>query len=146
MTRLVEWLFVDTSAFIALHDASDRYHKMAKGFFTPERIRDLRVHLVTTSFVFAEVYSYFCKNHTDAIAVGSYIRDSKILRHIRPDLTDEEAAWQIAKKYNDKDFSFVDCLSFAIMFKIGCNKAFTFDSHFRQMGFEVFPSPIRLSP
>ena len=35
---------------------------------------------------------------------------------------------------------FVDCLSFVIMSRIGCNKAFTFDSHFGQMGFEMLPA------
>ncbi len=140
MIRPADWLFIDTSAFIALHDASDRHHEAAKSFFTPERIRDLKVQLVTTNFVFSEVYSYFCKTHADAIAVGTYIRESKVLRYIRADPADEEAAWQLAQKYHDKDFSFVDCLSFVVMSRIGCNKAFTFDSHFGQMGFEMLPA------
>lgn len=29
---------------------------------------------------------------------------------VRPDPADEEAAWQLAQKYRDKAFSFVDCL------------------------------------
>ncbi|NPV79593.1 MAG: PIN domain-containing protein [Firmicutes bacterium] len=143
MKRTMDWLFIDTSAFIALHDAGDRYHEAAKGFFTPEQIRSLGVRLITTNFVFAEVYSYFCRNHTDAIAVGEYIRGSRILHYLRAEPADEEAAWQIAKRYHDKDFSFVDCLSFAVMSRIGCDKAFTFDSHFGQMGFKVFPVSIR---
>ncbi len=56
MIRSVDSLFVDTSAFIALHDASDRHHEAAKDFFTPERIRALRMQLVTTNFVFSEVF------------------------------------------------------------------------------------------
>lgn len=139
MTCPTEWLFIDTSAFIALHDRDDRYHEAAKDFFTPERIRDLKVQLITTNFVFCEVYSYFRKCHADAIAVGTSIRESKVLRYIRADAADEEAAWKLAQKYHDKDFSFVDCLSFVIMSRIGCQKAFTFDSHFKQMGFEMLP-------
>lgn len=143
MIRSAEWLFVDTSAFIALYDAGDQYHEAAKSFFTLEHIRSLGVQMLTTNFVFSEVYAYFCKAHEDAIAVGAAIRESKALRYIRPDLADEEAAWQLAQKYSDKDFSFVDCLSFATMLRIGCNKAFTFDSHFRQMGFEMLPDVAR---
>lgn len=139
MKRSAEWLFIDTSAFIALHDASDRHHEAAKGFFTPARIRELRVQLVTTNFVFTEVYSYFCRTHADAVAVGTYIRESKALRYVHAGPADEEAAWELARKYLDKDFSFVDCLSFVIMSRIGCRKAFTFDSHFQQMGFEMLP-------
>lgn len=141
MRRSGDWLFVDTSAFIALYDASDRHHEAAKDFFTPDRIRALGVQLVTTNFVFAEVYAYFCRDHGDAITVGRYIRESKILRYLRPDPADEEAAWKLAQEYHDKDFSFVDCLSFVIMSRLGCRKAFTFDSHFRQMGLQMLPEP-----
>lgn len=143
MMRPAEWLFIDTSAFVAMYDAGDKYHEAAKGFFTPENMRDLKVRLVTTNYVFAEVYSYFCRAHEDAIAVGAYIRESKVLRYIRAEPADEEAAWELAQKYHDKDFSFVDCLSFAIMSRIGCIKAFTFDSHFGQMGLEMLPDMTR---
>lgn len=143
MIPSAEWLFVDTSAFIALYDAGDRYHQAAKNFFTPEHIRDLKVQMLTTNFVFSEVYAYFCKAHEDAMTIGAAIRESKALRYIRSEPADEEAAWQLAQKNNDKDFSFVDCLSFAIMLRIGCNKAFAFDSHFGQMGFEMLPDVTR---
>lgn len=140
MTRPADWLFIDTSGFIALFDASDRHHEGAKAFFTPERIRSLRVQPVTTNFVFAEVYAYFCRDHGRAVIIGRHIRESRILRYIRPGVADEDAAWELAQQCSDKDFSFVDCLSFVIMSRLGCRKAFTFDSHFRQMGFEILPS------
>jgi predicted nucleic acid-binding protein len=82
MIRSAEWLFVDTSAFIALYDAGDMYHEATKSFFTPEHIRGLRVQMLTTSFVFSEVYAYFCKAHEDAIAVGAAIRESRVLRYM----------------------------------------------------------------
>lgn len=142
--RPPEWLFIDTSAFIALHDEDDAFHAAAVSFLTPETINRLHARLVTTNFVFAEVYAYFCRNHADAVAVGTYIRDSKILRYIRPDAADEEAAWEIARRYADKDFSFVDCLSFAVMRKLGCNRAFAFDSHFEQAGFALVPGRVNV--
>lgn len=42
------------------------------------------------------------------------------------------------KKYEDKELSFTDCTSFAIMEKLKLHKAFTFDEHFKKVGFEVF--------
>jgi len=36
----------------------------------------------------------------------------------------------IFEGYRDKDFSFTDCASFAIMKSIGLEVAFTFDRHF----------------
>ncbi|MEW6274797.1 MAG: PIN domain-containing protein [Bacillota bacterium] len=138
-SRKKEWLFIDTSAFIALYDRSDLNHEAAAGFFTPANISSLRVVPVTTNIVFAEVYAYFCRFHQVAVAIGESIRTSEVLKYLRVEEVDEHLAWELAKKYNDKDFSFTDCLSFAVMSRLGCRKAFAFDQHFRQMGFEVFP-------
>ncbi|SHF68103.1 PIN domain-containing protein [Desulfofundulus australicus DSM 11792] len=44
---------------------------------------------------------------------------------------------EIIKKYRDKDFSFTDATSFAVMYRYGINLAFTFDRHFKQYGFET---------
>ena len=75
----------------------------------------------------------------DGTIIGRHIRESKVLRCLRPGASDKDAAWEPAQQYHDEDFSFVDCLSFVVMSKLGCRKAFTFDSHFRQMGFEMLP-------
>lgn len=134
-----EWLFIDTSAFIALNDQSDTYHQAAIDFFTPANILSLGIIPVTTNFIFAEVYTYFCRFHQVAIMIGESIRTSKVLKYLRVEEKDEELAWEIAKKYKDKDFSYTDCLNFAVMTRLGCQKAFAFDQHFKQMGFLVFP-------
>jgi len=44
---------------------------------------------------------------------------------------------EIFKQYQDKDFSFVDCMSFAIMNQQNLSQAFTFDQHFAPAGFEM---------
>ncbi len=38
---------------------------------------------------------------------------------------------------NDKNFSYVDCTSFAVMKKLGILHSFTDDSHFEQFGFQI---------
>ncbi len=52
---------------------------------------------------------------------------------------DSEAAQDIIGRYDDKDFSYADAGSFAIMERLGILRAFTFDAHFRQYGLEVIP-------
>lgn len=45
----------------------------------------------------------------------------------------------IFEKYNDKQLSFTDCTSFALMKSMGINDVFTFDEDFRKMGFNIMP-------
>lgn len=47
-------------------------------------------------------------------------------------------AWEMFKKYEDRELSFADCMSFALMKNMGLHKAFTFDEHLRQLGGEIF--------
>lgn len=132
-------LFIDTSAFISLYDMDDVNHDKSVKFFTPENLGNINFIPFTTNFVFDEVYAYFCRRHDDAIKIGTFIRESKILKFIRIDENDEEEAWMLAKKYNDKTFSFTDCTSFVAMKKYRAQCAFTYDKHFTQMGFKSYP-------
>ena len=50
---------------------------------------------------------------------------------------DEERAKQILFQYDDKDFSFADAISFAVMERLAIGLAFTFDRDFAQYGFTV---------
>jgi len=47
----------------------------------------------------------------------------------------EERAIDLFEHYDDKTFSFTDCVSFVVMKGIGVPEAFAFDQHFEQMGF-----------
>jgi predicted nucleic acid-binding protein len=38
-----------------------------------------------------------------------------------------------------RSLSLVDCVSFEVMRRTGIRKAFTFDHHFRDYGYEVYP-------
>lgn len=54
---------------------------------------------------------------------------------INADLRDRAMDWFF--RYEDKDFSFTDCTSFAFMRQEKIREALTTDRHFRQAGFEV---------
>ena len=43
--------------------------------------------------------------------------------------------WELYNKYTDKNYSFVDCISFSYMKRENIVNAFAFDKHFKQMGF-----------
>jgi predicted nucleic acid-binding protein len=50
---------------------------------------------------------------------------------------DEVRALDILTRYTDKDFSYTDATSFAVMERLGIGTVFTFDHHFGQYGFEA---------
>ena len=50
---------------------------------------------------------------------------------------DEENAWKIFLQYKDKDFSYTDCTSFAVMESLKIDTAFSFDKHFQIMRFHL---------
>lgn len=50
---------------------------------------------------------------------------------------DQRRAREILQRYDDKDFSLTDALSFAVMERLAIPNAFTFDHHFAQYGLNV---------
>ena len=52
---------------------------------------------------------------------------------------EDEAARDIIARYVDKEFSYTDAVSFAIMELLGIGTAVAFDDDFRQYGLEVIP-------
>jgi len=57
--------------------------------------------------------------------------------HLTPGLF--EQAFAVYKRFDDKEWSLVDCISFTVMRERGITQALTFDRHFIQAGFEVLP-------
>ena len=51
----------------------------------------------------------------------------------------EETAWTYFERYHDKSWDFIDCTSFALMDSLKLERAFTFDAHFSQKGFQISP-------
>lgn len=134
MTRRT--VFVDTVAWVALANENDSLHEAAiaeRKQFAREKAR-----IVTTNFVIDESITLvqLRTNHANAVAFGEMIRQSNTIKivHISQEL--EEEAWQLFKRYHDKEFSFTDCTSFVVMRREGIWECFTGDHHFEQMGYQ----------
>ena len=131
-------LFVDASAWLALNDKNDQYHGEAVS--RSILIKQQKIQLVTSEYVFDETITIirYRVSHRAAVMFGDALMSSTITSI--EDITDEESlkAWVLFKKYGDKELSFTDCTSFALMMKLKLQKAFTFDDHFKQVGFELF--------
>ncbi len=77
--------------------------------------------------------------HKVAVGFRHDLESSRALEVLWVDQAVEHTAWNIFEKHADKDFSFTDCTSFALMQTEAMRNAFAFDRHFNQYGFEMVP-------
>jgi len=129
-------LFVDTGAWYAVTDRKDPDHSQAEYF-----LRNNKIPIVTTNFIFDETITLLRSRLGWNIAkdFGQRLKDSSFVTLLAVKDEDEERAWTIFLKYKDKDFSYTDCTSFAVMERLKIDTAFSFDSHFQSMKFQVAP-------
>ena len=135
---MTKYIFADTSAFIAMLNKRDQYHTQATKKLNSIEQKSA-ITLLTTTHVFAETVTRIQRKISveKSIQAGNLIRKEKRIEIINPQQEAVELAWEIYGKYHDQKFSFVDCISFAVMQLLNINKAFAFDKHFMIMGFKT---------
>jgi len=130
-------IFADTSALFSLIDRTDRYHK--KAIELSKKTRKENLEIVISDHILSETITLVRNKigFPQASLMGIKLFDSRITTLIIVDENILKMAWDIFLKYTDKDFSFVDCISFAVMKQTGIDTAFTFDHHFVEIGFRI---------
>jgi predicted nucleic acid-binding protein len=130
-------IFIDTSALIAIMNKKDQYHARAIDIFTA--IVKGNNNLIITSHIFAETITRIERKVSakQAILAGKMLLNNNGIKIIIPQEGIIDNAWNIFQKYQDQEFSFVDCISFAVMKEMRITKAFAFDKHFKIIGFET---------
>jgi predicted nucleic acid-binding protein len=118
-------LFVDTSAWYAAADSSDASNARAKAILAAGE------PLVTSDHVLAETWTLLRHRiHRRAAERFWEVLRSGVAAIEPVGAADLEAAWQIGIAYPDQDFSIVDRTSFAVMRRLGIERAASFDDHF----------------
>jgi len=137
----VRALFVDTAGWVACADSADPDH--ARSCAARDAALEAGQIFITTDFVVDETLTLvrFRLGLDAAEAWWQQIDRSARLRWERVDSSRFEKARGLFFQYSDKDFSFTDCTSFAVMREMRLTRALTTDRHFRQMGFQVVPAP-----
>ena len=137
MKSMTDYIFTDTAALLAILNKRDQYHAEASQKLG--EISGTHQILLITSHILAETLTRLQRsvNADSAIKAGNFIRSEQRIEILYPQGDVIEDAWEIFKKYKDQQFSFVDCISFAVMKNMKIMKAFTFDKHFMIMGFSL---------
>jgi uncharacterized protein len=132
-------LFVDTAGWVACGDAMDPAHRQASA--ARDRWLEQNGLLVTTDYVADETLTLLRLRAglRAAEAWWDQVSGSSRLRWEFIDGSRAEKARAIFFRYSDKEFSFTDCTSFAVMRELKIRQALTTDRHFTQIGFEVRP-------
>ena len=119
---------VDTSALYALVDRRDRWHRQAAEYY--ERVCE-QEELLITDHILAEAW-YLLRSHLDTKSAMSFwdwvIEGPITVAGVSFEIL--ERARNIAHRYQDSGFSFVDCTTMATMESLGLKQVFTFDRHF----------------
>ncbi len=136
---VLEDIFIDTSAWIALADKDDSHHKEAASSY-PSLLKNHR-NLITSNFVIAETYIIILNElgHQPAIAFLEKLKASPRILKVFSNEDVEAEGELILAKYGDQNFSYTDAVSFVIMKRQKIKKAFSFDKHFLIAGFVNIP-------
>lgn len=135
----VNIFFLDTGYLIALEASNDKNHTRAKNHW--QNLIRSRPSLVTTSFVFDEVVTFFNSRnrHDKAIEVGTRLLNSPAIQLIQVDDSLFRKGWEYFERHSDKLYSLTDCISFIVMQQRKIQTALTFDRHFTQANFLTTP-------
>lgn len=133
-------IFADTAGWVACADRRDQSHAECCAV-RDGQLKEGKV-LVTTDYVVDETLTLLrirlgtaaARQWWETVSISPRVSirgvDDEILIHAR----------QWFFRYSDKDFSFTDCTSFAVMKREKIRAALTTDHHFIQAGFQMIPA------
>jgi predicted nucleic acid-binding protein len=126
-------IFVDTSFWVALRNHRDGRHPEAETLL--REIGDQQ--LVTSNHVRGETWTHLRRKAGHGSAVGFLDHLERSARaevvHVDPELEHRALAW--LHKHDEREYSFVDATSFALMRSMRIRDALAFDGDFTAAGF-----------
>ena len=125
-------IFVDTSFWIAVMAEDDAHHGEAERL-----IRSAPARLVTSNHVRGETWTFLNRRygHSPAVAfLETLLRMARVrLEFVDRTLEDESLRW--LRQHDEREYSFVDATSFALMRSLRIHEALAFGGDFAAAGF-----------
>ena len=137
-------ILVDTSFFFAFFSAKDPDHGRARETLAGLKGQRLPDLLLTTDHIVLETIT-LCRmrmGHKEAVFAGEHLYSERMARIHRSVFEEQRAAFDYFKRYADKKYSAVDCLSFVVMEKLGIREALAVDEDFTHR-FVARPGPLK---
>ncbi len=130
-------ILVDTSAFLAVLDGSDHNHTKAAPYW--EKIIKSGDVLLCHNYILVEISALILRRF-GMEAVRVFEQDIFPILHVIWVTKEIHSAAVSAHLMADRcSLSLVDCVSFEVMRRTGIRKAFAFDHHFKDYGYEPNP-------
>ena len=128
-------IFIDSDVLIGLHYVHDALHKQAIELFSHVSLTDYNSYLSWN--VILETLTVVSQRISKpyAIELLSEFRSGKYTV-IHPNEELISSAEEIFRSIRSKNVSYSDCVSFAVMRRYGIEWTFSFDLHFKKMGFK----------
>jgi predicted nucleic acid-binding protein len=126
-------IFVDTSAWVASRMRRDAHHAVA--------VELLRSHgerrLVTSNHVRGETWTFLRRKdgHRTAVAFLDMLERTARVELVRVTEELEAQALRWLRRHDEREYSFVDATSFALMRSLRIQEALAFDGDFTAAGF-----------
>jgi predicted nucleic acid-binding protein len=126
-------IFVDTSFWVSLAIDADRHHVSATRLLAAHSA----VALATSNGVRGETWTFVRRRfgHRAAVALIDRLEQTPRLHVLRVGDGEEEEAWAWLRRHDEREYSFVDATSFALMRRLAIRDAFAFDGDFSAAGF-----------
>jgi predicted nucleic acid-binding protein len=126
-------IFVDTSFWVALRLARDSRHEFARELLELHG----RSRLVTSNHVRGETWSFVRRRawHGAAVRFLDQLERSRLASVVFVSEELEAQALRWLRRHDERDYSFVDATSFALMRSLKIREALAFDGDFAAAGF-----------
>ncbi len=124
-------LFVDTNVICALYNPKDSLHKKAQTIKTLLKI----YNPVVSNFILLEMYTILSQRVSKEFAVsfGNRIRERHTYAIVWINKKLEDEVWNIFASIKDKNFSYVDASTLAVMRKEKIKHLLSFDNSFIEL-------------
>jgi predicted nucleic acid-binding protein len=128
-------ILIDTSAIIAVLCREDKYHHQAAKIWSD--LIDKNMPLLCNNYILLEATALIQRRHGLAILRAFY---KNMVPNLEIEWLDQDQHIQAVEAllhHDRRRLSLVDLTMFATMRRHGIRKAFTFDKHFAEQGFEI---------